>query len=88
LTILVKIVTAEPQPGTIKMVHGVAYIYAKNRRWMPVASEPEYVWMRKDMYSPGLLYSIKESSEAEKKEIDQLKERIERLEAELKKRGG
>jgi hypothetical protein len=83
-----RIAAVEPQPGATKMMNGVEYIYARNRRWTPVSGESEYVWIRKDLYSPGLFESLKESSVAEQKEMDDLKKRIERLEEELGKSAG
>jgi hypothetical protein len=76
----------KPQLGAIKLMNGVEYIYARNVRWTPASQEPEYVWVRKDLYSPGLIASLNQPSMAERKELDQLRERIERLEAELKKK--
>jgi hypothetical protein len=80
-----KIQDAEPQPGAVKMIDGVEYVYAKNVRWPTLASEPQYVWVRKDQYSPGPFESMKQSSAAEEKELGELKKRIERLETELGK---
>ena len=83
-----KIVAAEPQPGAVRLINGTEYIYARNRRWTPASPESEYLWVRRDQYSPGLFESLKQSSAAEQKELDQLRERIEQLEAELKRKGG
>lgn len=78
----------EPKPGDIKVIDGVEYIYARNKRWMmSPANEPENVWIRKDQYSPGLLQSmISEAVAPSKKERTVLEERIAKLEADLKKR--
>jgi len=80
-----KIEESEPKPGDIKVIDGVEYIYARNRRYMLNPYEPEYVWIRKDQYSPGFGESILSSgrSTKEKAEIDK---RIAKLEEELKKR--
>ena len=74
----------EPQPGDVKVVNGIEYIYGRNVRWMKEPYEPEYVWVRKDHYSPGLFESIRQSTD-KKKEFEDLKKRIEILEKELKK---
>jgi hypothetical protein len=65
---------SEPKPGDIKLVDGVEYIYARNRRYNTVNSEPEYIWYRKDQYSPGLFESVKGSigSSSDKKERAEL----------------
>jgi hypothetical protein len=41
---------AEPKPGDIKVIDGIEYIYAGNRKYMLAPYEPEYVWIRKDQY--------------------------------------
>jgi hypothetical protein len=77
----------EPKPGDIKVIDGVEYIYARNRRWMLFASEPENVWIRKDQYSPGIIESMMSSAAGtSKKEKTVMEERIAKLEEELKKR--
>ena len=78
-------VQEQPKPSDVKLINGVEYIYGRNRRWPTVQGEPEYVWIRKDQDSPGLLESLKQPSATEEKEREDLKRRIERLEAELKK---
>ena len=82
-----KVVATEPQLGAIKMINGIEYVYSKNRRWQCIPGEPEYVWVRKDLYSPRLFDSLKESA-TERKELDRMKERIEQLEKELNKQAG
>lgn len=79
-----KVEDSEPKPGDIKVIDGVEYIYARNRRYMLTPNEPEYVWIRKDQYSPGIIQSL--VSSAQKKESDELKKRIAKLEEELKKK--
>lgn len=78
-----KIEESEPKPGDIKAIDGVDYIYARNRRYMLNPYEPEYVWLRKDQYSPGFGESILSSGKKEKAEMDQ---RIAKLEEELRKK--
>jgi hypothetical protein len=81
-----KIQEAEPTPGDIKTVDGVQYIYAKNRRFQLTPYEPEYLWVRKDEYSPGLFESLAESDKEDKKARKELETRVTKLEEELKKK--
>jgi hypothetical protein len=48
-----KIEGSAPKPGDIKVIDSVEYIYARNNRYMLSPYEPEYVWIRKDQYTPG-----------------------------------
>jgi signal peptidase I len=77
----------EPKPGDINVIDGVEYIYAKNRRYMSTPYEPEYIWVRKDQYSPGLFDSLRSRSPAPTKEEKEMEARIAKLEEDLKKRG-
>ena len=77
----------EPKPGDINDVDGIEYIYAKNRRYMSTPYEPEYIWIRKDQYSPGLFDSLRSRSPAPTKEEKEMEARIAKLEEDLKKRG-
>ena len=83
-----KIEDDQPKPGDIKMVDGVEYIYAKNRRFAQAPYEPEYVWVRKDQYSPGIFDTLtgKASAGMNKQERDELEKRMARLEEDLKKK--
>ena len=83
-----KIQEDKPRPGDIKMVEGVEYIYAKNRRYMIASYEPEYIWVRKDKYSPGLFESLADrvAGGSSKKEKEELERRMAKLEADLKAR--
>jgi hypothetical protein len=74
-----------PNAGSIKMINGYEYIYAKNRRYLTAYYEPEYVWIRKDLYSPSLFESLAQSHAQSDKEYQDLKKRIDLLEAELNK---
>jgi uncharacterized protein YpmB len=78
----------KPQYGDLKIVDGVEYIYGKNVRWPTMPMEPEYVWVRKDQYASrafdSLLDALSERSD-DKKEIEELTGRIERLEREIKR---
>jgi hypothetical protein len=78
---------AEPKPGDVRVTDGVEYIYAKNRRYMSQPYEPEYVWMRKDQYSPGLFESLRARAPGPTKEEKEMEGRIAKLEEELKKKG-
>ena len=78
---------AFPNPGTIKSVDGVEYIYGKNRRFRNLPEEPEYVWIRKDQYRPRPFDALQDSlsnSADNRKEIEDLEKRIARLEAEIR----
>lgn len=75
----------EPKPGDIKVIDGVEYVYARNRRYMILPEEPEYVWVRKDKYWPSLGESL--SGAFGGKERAELEKRIAKLEEELKKKG-
>lgn len=77
----------EPKPGDINVVDGIEYIYAKNRRYMTTPYEPEYVWVRKDQYSPGLFDSLRSRAPGPTKEEKEMEARIARLEEDLKKKG-
>jgi hypothetical protein len=77
----------EPKPGDIKVIDGIEYIYARNRKYLLNAGEPENVWVRKDQYSPGIIESmISSATGPSKKERTATEERIAKLEEELKKR--
>jgi hypothetical protein len=79
---------AQPKPGDLKTVDGVEYIYGKNVRWPTMPYEPEYVWVRRDQYASRLFDSLTEalSNRADdRKEIEELQRRIERLEKEINK---
>ena len=81
-----KIEDNKPKPGDIKMVDGVEYIYAKNIRFAQAPYEPEYVWVRKDQYTPSLFDRIagKGNEGMNKQEREELDKRMAKLEAELK----
>jgi len=74
----------EPKLGDLKTVDGVEYVYGKNVRWPTLPGEPEYVWIRKDQYSPRLFDSLKETP-SDAKEMEELERRLERLEAEIRR---
>ncbi len=79
---------SEPKPGDIKLVEGIEYIYARNRKFNVMAGEPEYIWYRKDQYSPGLFETLKGNiGTGDKKERTELEKRIAKLEGDLKSKG-
>jgi hypothetical protein len=79
---------AEPQPGDIKVVDGVEYIYGRNARFGSTPLELEYDWVRRDQYSPGWDYQERAASAGmsakELKDMQELEDRIAKLEAQLK----
>jgi hypothetical protein len=81
-----KVEDNKPRPGDIKMVEGIEYIYAKNRRYMMTPHEPEYIWIRKDQYSPGLFETLTDrvTGSGSQKDREELEKRMAKLEAELK----
>jgi hypothetical protein len=77
---------AAAKPGDVKVIDGVEYIYASNRRYMLTMNEPEYVWIRKDQYSPRVGENILTGGPA-KKEREDTEKRISKLEQDLRKKG-
>jgi hypothetical protein len=77
----------EPRPGDTRVVNGVEYVYGKNVRYMISPGEPEYVWVRRDQYSPDALGSSRPRTGASAKEQQEMAERIARLEGDLKPGG-
>ena len=79
---------AEPKPGDIKVLDGVEYIYTRNKKYMLTPYEPEYTWMRKDQYVPGLGETVAGAMTGDsKKERTELEQRLAKLEEEAKKKG-
>lgn len=75
-----------PMPGDIKVIDGIEYIYAKNRRYMFTPYEPEYTWIRKDQYTPRMGESLL-SGGTSAKEKQELEKRLAKIEEEMKKKG-
>jgi len=75
-----------PKPGDIKVLDGVEYIYARNRRFMFTPYEPEYIWLRKDQYSPGMGENILTKGPSTK-EQQEMEKRLAKIEEEMKKKG-
>ena len=76
----------QPKPGDVRLVDGVEYIYASNRRFQLTPYEPEYQWVRKDDYSPGIYESVTgklTGSTAAKKERAEMEQRMAKLEESL-----
>ena len=79
---------SEPTPGDIKVLDGVEYIYTRNKKFMLTPYEPEYVWIRKDQYVPGLQETVSEAvSGTNKKDKAELESRLAKLEEDAKKKG-
>jgi hypothetical protein len=75
-----------PVTGDVRLVNGVEYVYAHNPKFGVSPDEPEYVWVRKEYYSPGG-NEPPMSNSAWEKERKELLERLEKLEAEVKQSG-
>jgi len=82
-----KVEEFNPKPGDVKVIDGIEYIYSSNRKYMLTAYEPEYVWVRKDQYTPRFGESVLSGGTASKKERDEMEKRIAKLEEDLKKKG-
>ncbi len=79
--------STDPKPGDVKLIDGVEFIYARNRQYMLTPYEPEYIWIRKDQYSPGLFESLAgKIGGTSKKEREELEKRMAKLEEDLKKK--
>jgi len=79
---------AAPQPGDIRVVDGVEYIYGKNVRYGSIPYEPLYVWVRRDQYAHGWdLGDRLGTPTKDSKEWKELEERMARLEAQLNSGG-
>ena len=77
-----------PRPGDIKVIDGVEYIYTSNRKYMLNPYEPQYVWIRKDQYTPRMGENLLSGgSTAGKKEREEMEKRIAKLEEDLRKKG-
>jgi hypothetical protein len=76
-----------PEPGNIKVIEGIEYIYASNRRYMFTPYEPLYVWIKKDEYTPRMGENLLTRNTEETEHFKRLEERIKKLEEELKKMG-
>ncbi len=75
-----------PKPGDIKVIDGVEYIYARNRRFMFTPYEPEYIWIRKDQYTPGPGENLLTKGPSTK-EQQEMEKRLAKIEEEMKKKG-
>ena len=78
-----------PKPGDVELIDGVEWIYARNRKFAYTPGEPEYMWVRKDQYSPGVFESVANrisgQSPAARQEQVELKDRLSKLEADSNK---
>jgi hypothetical protein len=75
-----------PKPGDIKVIDSVEYIYARNRRFMFTPYEPEYIWIRKDQYTPGPGENLLTKGPSTK-EQQEMEKRLAKIEEEMKKKG-
>jgi hypothetical protein len=76
------------KPGDIKILDGIEYIYTRNKKYMLTPYEPEYVWIRKDQYVPGLGEVVSTAlSGSSKKDREELESRLAKLEEDYKKKG-
>jgi hypothetical protein len=82
-----KVEESNPKPGDIKVIDGVEYIYTSNRKFMLTPYEPEYVWIRKDQYTPRMGENLLSGGTSNKKEREEMEKRLAKLEEELKKKG-
>jgi hypothetical protein len=82
----------KPKPGDVRLVDGKEYIYVANRKFGMSPEEPQYLWMPKDQYSPGIFDSvvgrITGQSTAEKQERAELQQRMAKLETDLNQKKG
>jgi len=74
-----------PTPGDITVLDGVEDIYARNKRWQVTPYEPEYMWIRKDQYSPGWGENL--LTRGKSKDQKELETRLAKIEEEMKKKG-
>ncbi len=76
----------KPKPGDVRVVDGVEYIYARNRKFNISPNEPEYQWVPKDQYSPGVFDSVAGRAAGrgadDKQERAELQQRTAHIEAE------
>jgi hypothetical protein len=83
-----EMIVSDPKPGDIQVLDGIEYIYTRNKKYMLTPYEPEYVWVRKDQYVPGLGEQVGTAfGGASKKERDELEARLAKLEEDYKKKG-
>ncbi len=77
----------KPKPGDVRLVDGKEYIYAGNRKFGISPEEPQYKWVPKDEYAPGVFDSVAGrvtgQSAADKKERAELQQRMAKLESDL-----
>ena len=78
----------DAKPGDIKVLDGIEYIYTRNKKYMLTPYEPEYVWVRKDQYVPGIGEMVSTGlSGTSKKDKEELEARLAKLEEDYKKKG-
>jgi hypothetical protein len=72
-----------PKEGDRKVVGGVEYVYTKNNRYMSEPNQPMYIWVKKEDYLQSRDDAMRERLAAERKERDELRKRLARLEQEV-----
>jgi len=80
----------KPKPGDVRLIDGKEYIYAGNRKFGITPDEPQYQWVPKDQYSPGVFDSVASrltgQSTDDKKERAEIQQRMAKLEDDLKEK--
>ena len=80
----------KPKPGDVRTIDGKEYIYAGNRKFGMNPDEPQYQWVAKDQYSPGVFDSVANrlsgQSVADKQERAELEQRMAKLEQNLQQK--
>jgi len=73
-----------PLDGDVRVIDGVEYVYGRNVKYMSTLSEPLYVWVRRDMFSPSLgdTFPARAGSptKGKEKELTELQQRLAKLE--------
>jgi hypothetical protein len=69
--------------GDRKTAGGVEYIYTRNNKYMTNPYEPEFTWVKKDEYLQSRDDAMRERLVAERKERDELRKRLAKLEQEV-----
>ena len=76
-----------PQPGDIRVINGMEWVYGRNVKYMNTMYEPLHVWLPREVYTPSTSdtmpgrvgYPVKKT-----KEVLALEERLAKLEAQVR----
>jgi hypothetical protein len=76
-----------PQPGDVRVINGMEWVYGRNVKYMNTMYEPLFVWLPREVYTPSTSdtmpgrvgYPIKKT-----KETMALEERLAKLEAQVR----